>query len=175
MFCPKCGRDNSQERKYCSTCGTNLEAVSQVLSGNTDDFLTKTDIALDQFIARYSEHVFKNAPSHAADRRVAKSWQLLGQGVVTSFVDMILFSLMWNLLPLRFMILLISTPVRLLSERSNKHRTATAALEEQKQLSLPQPAAGDWRIDSAPSVSEHTTEHLRDPLLPTRQQRTKTE
>jgi hypothetical protein len=175
MFCPKCGRDNSHERKYCGTCGTNLEAVSQVLSGNTDDFFTKLDIGLDQFIARYAEHVFKNAPSNAADRRVSKSWKVLGQGFLTSFVDMVLFSLMWNVLPLRLVILLISTPVRLLSERSSKHRTATAALEEQKQLSLPEAPARDWLVDSAPSVSEHTTERLREPLHPTRQQKSKAE
>ena len=164
MFCPRCGRDNSQDRKYCATCGTNLEAVSQVLSGTTDDFFTKTDKALDQFIARYAEHVFKNAPSNAADRRVSKSWQVLGQGFLTSFVDMILFTLMWNILPLRFMILLISTPVRLLSERTSRHKTATAGLEEQKPASLPEPPDRDWIVDSVPSVSEHTTERLRESL-----------
>jgi uncharacterized membrane protein YvbJ len=31
MFCPKCGRDNLNEQKFCASCGTNLEAVSQML------------------------------------------------------------------------------------------------------------------------------------------------
>ncbi len=70
MFCPTCGKDNSRGRKFCASCGTNLEAISKALSGSTGDFFTKIDAALDQFIARYSEHVFKDAPSNALDRRV---------------------------------------------------------------------------------------------------------
>src|SRR5215211_7432597 len=120
MFCPNCGRDNPRETKFCASCGTNLEVVSQALTGNRDDFFTKTDAALDQLIARYAEHVFKEAPSKVNDRKVGNSWKVLGQGVITSFVDLILFSLMWNILPLRFMILLISTPIRLLSQRSKQ-------------------------------------------------------
>lgn len=175
MFCPRCGRDNSKERKFCAACGTNLEAVSQVLSGDTDDFLTKTDKALDQFISRYAEHVFKNAPTNAIDRRVAKSWQVLGQGVLTSFVDMILFSLMWNILPLRFLILLISTPVRLLSERSSRQKAASVQLEEQPFPRLPEGPRLEWQPDPVPSVSEHTTEMLQDLRPVTQEQKTKTE
>ena len=32
MFCPKCG-SNQGERRFCTTCGTNLAAVSQALQG----------------------------------------------------------------------------------------------------------------------------------------------
>lgn len=70
MFCPICGRDNSIERKFCASCGTNLEAVSQALSGSDDDFFTKIDAGLDHFLAKYAEHVFKNAPAHAAEQPV---------------------------------------------------------------------------------------------------------
>ena len=172
MFCPRCGRDNSEERKFCAACGTNLEAVSQVLSGDTDDFFTKTDKALDQFIARYAEHVFKKAPSTASERQVSKSWQVLGQGAMTSFVDLILFSLMWNLLPLRFLILLISTPVRLLSERSNRQKSARAQLEERQVPRLPEPPHREWQPNAVPSVSEHTTEMLLEVRQSTRERNT---
>ena len=175
MFCPRCGRDNSSERKYCAACGTNLEAVSQVLSGDVDDFLTKIDKGLDQFIARYAEHVFKNAPSSAMDRRVGKSWFVLGQGFLTLFVDLILFSLMWNVLPLRFLILLISTPVRLLSERSSRQKAASVELEEQPLLGLPEAPHSEWQSDSVPIVSEHTTEMLQDVRPTTQEQKAKTE
>jgi len=63
MFCPNCGRDNSLERKFCASCGTNLEIVSQALNGDRGDFFTKTDAALDQLIARYYEHIFRDASS----------------------------------------------------------------------------------------------------------------
>lgn len=114
MFCPVCGKENSHRRKFCVACGTNLGAVSQALTGSRTDFFTRTDAALDQLIARYAEHVFREAPAETAGASVGRSWKLLGQGVLTSLMDMVLFSLMWNIFPLRFLILLISSPIRLL-------------------------------------------------------------
>src|SRR5262245_24761006 len=113
MFCPTCGRDNLLERKFCASCGTNLAAVSQALSGSDDDFFTKIDAGLDHFLGRYAKHVFKNAPAHASEQRIARSWQILGQSVLASIVDLLLFTLMWNIIPLRFLLLVISTPIRL--------------------------------------------------------------
>ena len=155
MFCPTCGRDNSAERKFCAFCGTNLEAVSQALSGSNDDFFTKIDTALDNFLARYAEHVFKNAPSHAADQRVGKSWQVLGQSVVTSLVDVLLFLLMWNIIPLRFLMLLISTPVRLLSKQGENRKGAIPG--GRRVPALPDPTPQQWLPGPVSSVTEHTT------------------
>jgi hypothetical protein len=166
MFCPNCGRDNPRERRFCAACGTNLEIVSQALTGSTEDFFTKLDAGFDQFTARYVEHVFKSAPSIANDRSISGSWKLLGQGVITSFIDLFLFSLMWNVLPLRFLILLISTPIRVLSRRSNQPRRLTGGLEEQP--ILPESLAQRWLDQPMPSVSEHTTEKLEEYLRPRR-------
>jgi hypothetical protein len=33
MFCPKCGSNQGEGRKFCTSCGTNLLLVSQALSG----------------------------------------------------------------------------------------------------------------------------------------------
>lgn len=161
MFCPTCGKDNSIERKFCASCGTNLEAVSQALSGTEDDFFTKVDTALDHFLAKYSEHVFKNAPAAAAEQRVGTSWQILGQSIVTSFLDILLFLLMWNIIPIRFLILLISTPFRLISGQGrNKSRGLT---EEKSVVSLSDPLPQQWLPGSVASVTEHTTVILADP------------
>ncbi len=166
MFCPTCGRVNSIERKFCVSCGTNLQAVTQALSGSEDDFFTKIDTALNQFIARYSEHVFKNAPSAALDQRVGRSWQILGQGMITSFVDMILFTLMWNIFPLRFLMLLISTPVRLLSDRNKDPGSLGSGSKSAAELSDPSHRA--WLPNSVDSVTEHTTMMLGDSDSPNR-------
>jgi hypothetical protein len=168
MFCPNCGRDNSRERKFCASCGTNLEVVSQALTGTRDDFFTKTDAALDQLITRYSEHIFKDAPAKLNDREVSNSWKILGQGVVTSFVDLILFSLMWNILPLRFLILLISTPFRLLSRRRSGPVITTGGLEQPTETSVAEPSPNRWLPESFSSVSEHTTQNLEEHLQPER-------
>jgi len=170
MFCPTCGKDNSQERKFCVTCGTNLEAVSQALSGSREDFFTKINAGFDQLIARYAERVFKSAPSTAVDRDLSKSWQVLGQGVLTSLVDLILFSLMWNIFPLRFLILVISTPIKLLSERSSREKSPAAGPEGQTPLRLTEPPARERLPGAATSVSEHTTERLQEYQPPRRSQ-----
>ena len=164
MFCPTCGRDNSVERKFCASCGTNLEAVSQALAGSEDDFFTRIDAGLDHFLAKYAEHVFKNAPLNAAEQRVGKSWQVLGQAVLTSIIDVLLFCLMWNIIPLRFLLLLISSPIRLLSEQSkNRERVMSGA----KRVSdLHDPGPQQWLSDSVGSVTEHTTVLLADSERP---------
>jgi zinc-ribbon domain len=160
MFCPNCGKDNSLELKFCASCGTNLEAVSQALTGREEDFFTRMDAGIDFFIARYSEHVFKSAPHDISERKVAKSWKLLGQACVTTLVDILLFTLMWNLLPLRFLILCISTPFRLLAERADVPSQGPSLAEGYKPPALSTARTGLWLADTAPSVTENTTTHL---------------
>lgn len=162
MFCPTCGKENPRERKFCSACGTNLEAVTHALTGSGEGAFSKFDSALDQFIARYAERIFKNAPSESLDPRLSSSWKILGQGALTSFVDLILFSLIWNILPLRFLMLLITTPIRLLTRKSSKPKLSTAEVEGKPTLGLSDPASRPWLAGSATSVTEHTTANLPD-------------
>ena len=155
MFCPTCGRDNSIGRKFCATCGTNLDVVSQALSGSDDDFFTKIDTGLDHFLARYAEHVFKNAPSNAAEQRISKSWQVLGQSVLTSIVDLLLFTLMWNIIPLRFLLLVISTPIRLVAQRGKPREPSLPSAS--KANDFPEAESQRWLAGQMESVTEHTT------------------
>ena len=164
MFCPTCGRDNSLERKFCASCGTNLVAVSQALSGSQDDFFTKMDAGLDHFLGKYAEHVFRNAPANAAEQRIGKSWQVLGQSVLTSIVDLLLFTLMWNILPLRFLLLVISTPIRLITQRGRPRKRSIGG--EVKMPEFPEPGPQQWLVGSMESVTEHTTAMLVDKERP---------
>jgi hypothetical protein len=157
MFCPTCGKENALGRKFCVACGTNLEAVSQALSGSKTDFFTRTDAILDQLVARYAEHVFKDATTNVTDTTVGKSWKILGQGVLTSLIDMILFSLMWNIFPLRFLILLVSSPFRLLNERSNRQNIVKPGPEEQAALNPPTTATNEILPKPAARITEQTT------------------
>jgi len=168
MFCPTCGRDNLKEQKFCASCGTNLEVVSQALSGTTTNVFTRLDTSLDQFNARYSEHVFKDSPSYAADRSVRNSWRLLGRGVVTSIVDLLLSILLWNFFVVRFHVLWISTPFRLLSERSDRLKRLKAGINTDQPLRLPEQQQPQWVAGAIPSVSEHTTEHLQEYVSPSK-------
>ena len=159
MFCPTCGKDNLQDLKFCASCGTNLEAVSQALTGVEEDFFTKMDAGIDYFVARYAEHVFKDAPHGLADRSVKKSWTVLGQAVVTSLVDMLLFTLMWNVLPLRFLILVISSPFRLLARRNQETQHQTLA-PGYRPPELTEARPSLWLDQPGTSVTENTTKHL---------------
>jgi len=160
MFCPTCGRENAVERKFCASCGTNLVAVIQALTGRDEDFFTRIDTGLDHFLARYSEHVFRNAPAHAAEQRIGRSWQILGQSFLTSIIDLLLFTLMWNIIPLRLLLLLISTPIRLITQRNRNpkrfDRAGKAATE------LPEGVPHQWLSGSVDSVTNHTTAILAE-------------
>lgn len=159
MYCPTCGIDNSLERKYCSSCGTNLEVIAQALSGSTEGFLSKLDTSLDQFIARYAEHVFKDAPVNVLDRRISRSWKILGQGVVTSLVDLLLFNLMCVVLPFRLLLLLVLTPVALVTERSRLRQDVAEQLQSQA-IDFPNVLRDVPRSLVVASVTEHTTRNL---------------
>ena len=160
MFCPTCGVDNSLGRKYCSSCGTNLEVVSQALSGSADGFLSKLDTSLDQFIARYAEHIFKDAPVNVLDRRISRSWKILGQGAVTSLVDLLLFNLMCVILPFRLLLLLVLTPIGLVSERSRLRQDVASQLESNQAIDFPAVLPRDLPRSLVASVTEHTTRSL---------------
>ena len=163
MFCPTCGGDNVNERKFCASCGTNLEAVSQLLFGPETNFFTRIDTGLDQFTARYAEHIFKDAPSHATDRTVSNSWKLLGKGILTSFMDVFLAVILWNFFMFRFQVLWMSTPFRMLSERSRRLKKLKAGVDTEGPLRLPAAEKPEkWLSAEAPSVAEHTTERLRE-------------
>lgn len=160
MFCPTCGKENAIGRKFCVSCGTNLEAVSQALTRSQTDIFTRTDLALDQFIGRYAEHLFKDAGDESEKPSLARSWKILGQGTLTTLWDIIIASLMWNVIPFRFLILLITSPFRLLHERSEKEKEKAyvpPAIAE-----APGPALLGGARETPASVSEQTTEHLRE-------------
>jgi hypothetical protein len=161
MFCPTCGVANSHELRYCSSCGTNLEVVSQALSGSADGFLSKLDTSLDQFIARYAEHIFKDAPVNVLDRRISRSWKILGQGVITSLVDLLLFNLMCVILPFRFLLLLVLTPISLVTERSRQRQDVAGQLESKQAIDFPDVLPGDLPRSLVASVTEHTTRNLQ--------------
>lgn len=160
MFCPTCGRDNSLELKFCSSCGTNLAAITRALSIRQEGLFTKVHRSLDQFIARYAEHVFKDAPVRAQEQRISKSWQVFGQGILTSLFDLALFIIMTIVLPIKFLILLIYTPIKLVSQRSKHQRSTATEVEGHKAPALFDPLPQQWLSEAIPSVTEHTTVNL---------------
>ena len=164
MFCPTCGGENTGTRKFCITCGTNLEVVSQALSGHKLSWFTRVDMGMDHLLARYAEHVFDDAPGQAIERKVSNSWKVLGKAVATSLVDFFMSIILWNFFTLRFYVLLLSTPFRLLIQRNKRRKLKKAAprTEEQVPERLPENTPPRWLPGSVASITEYTTERLQE-------------
>jgi len=164
MFCPACGKENPQERRFCAFCGTNLEIVSRALYNHSLSVFTRIDIALDKLIGRYCERVFKNPPGTSTGRKVSDSWKLLGAALLTLGADFVLFWLMLFLfLPLRLITLFVTTPVRLLLEKANRGKAASSTIEVLTGRGQPAELASSWLADPKPSVVEVETEHFPEP------------
>jgi len=157
MFCPKCGRDDSQGYKFCAACGTNLEVVTIALSTGEDSVFTRVNKHLDRSVARYADHLFEGATTAAREGSVGSSWRLVGTGMLTFLIHLVLLPLMFFFLPVRLLILLFYTPVGLLQERSERKRRGVGGPSASKR-GLPE--AGGWRVGSVGSVTENTTVHL---------------
>ena len=159
MFCPTCGREDSQERKFCIACGTNLERVTKALSPSGDSALVRIDKAFDKVMGHYAGMFFGNAPQQATEWRTANSWKLLGESFLAMLANFILFWLMcYVAFPVRFLVLLVATPFRLLAERNNKTPVTTAELEPH-----------GWSEAVIPSVTEHATIKMDDSVAMRRQ------
>ncbi len=161
MFCPKCGRDDSQRYKFCPACGTNLDVVTIALSTGEDSVFTRVNKHLDRSVARYADHFFESATTTAREGQVGSSWRLVGKGVLTFFIDLALLPVMFFFLPIRFLMLLLYTPLGLLQERSERKRGSVPTVDgagESSKRGLPE--AGGWRVGSVGSVTENTTVHL---------------
>jgi hypothetical protein len=167
MYCPACGREDSQGRRFCPTCGANLERVTRALSPGGDNFLARSDQAFDRLIARYAGLFFGGARDKALDWRVGHSWTLWAQAFFALPANFILFWIMlFGILPLRLLTLLLGSPFRLLTERSNRQATAQvpapAVKVENRRAQLQAPPPVQWALDSSPSAVEHTTMNLPD-------------
>lgn len=54
MYCPKCGESNSDETRFCRSCGENLKVISQVMTRRLPVALASK---LDAYIERKNERL----------------------------------------------------------------------------------------------------------------------
>jgi hypothetical protein len=161
MFCPKCGRDDSHQFKFCPSCGTNLDVVTIALSTGEDSMFSRFNRHLDRSVARFADRFFDSAAEIAREGKVGSSWRLLGKGVLTFLLNLILLPIMFFFLPIRLLMLVLYTPVGLLQQRNERKQLSRTAIDERAESpKLELPEAGGWRDSSIGSVTEETTELL---------------
>ena len=45
MYCPKCGKENSHEQRFCRSCGLNLQTISQAMTHELSESQSVDDMA----------------------------------------------------------------------------------------------------------------------------------
>ncbi|HEX7294190.1 MAG TPA: hypothetical protein VF251_00470 [Pyrinomonadaceae bacterium] len=134
--------------------------VTIALLTGEDSIFTRVNKHLDRSVARYADHFFESAATTAREGQVGSSWRLLGKGALTFLIDLPLIPLMFFFLTVRFLMLLLYTPVGLLQERSERKRSVPAIDVTSESTKRGLPEAAGWRVGSVGSVTEHTTVHL---------------
>ena len=91
MFCPQCGISQSDELKFCKSCGANLKAVRQVVA--TRDTDEKTDGKIDwsktwvaEMLLSGDEQKRRQQERQLSVNPTVKRYNEIKAGVITSFV-----------------------------------------------------------------------------------------
>jgi hypothetical protein len=176
MFCPKCATQNTEEAKFCRSCGTDISLVPQAVSGHLAERLAAGDDDTrhgrrrrhrerDERRPPRLEHAVKHLFMGFAFILVAfsvKTWAPAGS--VWWF---------WMFLP-AFALLAdgVSTLIRLKEYKQEaappQHQTPPAAVPAPRRVSALPPRDTGEIIAPPPSVTEGTTRHLGVPVERTR-------
>ncbi len=89
MFCPRCGRQATDTQRFCKSCGTNLQSVSQALTGTglTPAQLADQDERLRSF-RRGLKTVFTGLGLTAFFAFVAHGGPPVGIGLLVLFIGL---------------------------------------------------------------------------------------
>jgi hypothetical protein len=172
MYCPNCGTQTSQDQRYCRSCGLSLQLLSQFLTGRPPD--AQREDAPVEVAGRFQSQRFKMKRwgfiTLWSGMVVAAFLGIVG-GAITG-VAPILGAVVASLAGLGGLILIVGVGIMLYSlflpkTQVDRQSSRSAALPHAV-ATVPLPP--QRRPESAPSVTEHTTELLEtsDPRTPGR-------
>jgi hypothetical protein len=173
MFCPRCAAQNTDEAKFCRSCGTDISLVPQAVSGALAERLTVGEE--DSLSRRDRRHVRRHGGTPVNIERVVRS---VFMGLAFVFVAFAAKTWapagniwwFWLLIPAFAMLADgVSTYLRLSEEKKQQrpappfHTPPTTAVPHAPRANeLPQRNTGE--MIPPPSVTEGTTRHLGVPV-----------
>jgi hypothetical protein len=172
MFCPKCATQNTDDAKFCRSCGTDISLVPQAVTGQLAERLAAQD---DPWQSRRRRHKGDKGPPSI--ERAVKSF-FMGLAFICVALAVAVFApagrlwWFWMLIPAFGMLSDgVSTYLRLAEEKKrlappSYAPTQTAVPPPRNVSALPQRNTGE--IVPPPSVTEGTTRHLSVPAERTR-------
>lgn len=156
MYCPTCGANQPNEKKFCPACGTNLAAVTTALSGQLAPAANTNSLAEAQARSRkeMAAAIYKGAP---------------GLGLLLG--ALMIFAVLPAKVAVWICFGLIIAGVSALGKGISHFylaRTELQAAEREAQqrlpfapsTTLPLPPPFETSPPHPPSVTEHTTRHL---------------
>jgi hypothetical protein len=151
MYCPKCGESNSEETKFCRTCGENLKVVAQAMMGRLPVILASK---LDAYIERRNERLRRDGIGSAV---FGVCFVLLGVSELTKGTG--IFGTAGILLLFAFFMFLVSIWDMMAYERSlnpKSRMSDSLSILPDNEIAPHHPS----RLESPPSVTESTTRTL---------------
>jgi hypothetical protein len=172
MYCPNCGTQAPPDQRYCRSCGFSLQLISQVVTGRPPD--AQREKILVEAAERFQSQRFKMRRwgfiTLWGGMVVAAFLGIVG-GAITGIAPM-LGAVIASLAGLGGLILIIGVGIMIYSlflprALDDRQPSRSAALP---QAAATVPLPPQRRPESAPSVTEHTTELLEtsDPETPGR-------
>jgi hypothetical protein len=168
MFCPKCATQNTEEAKFCRSCGTDISLVPQALSGALAERLADVD---DTRRGRRRRHRGDGRPPS-----IERGTKSLVMGLAFIFIAVIIMTRMpggsvwgfWMFLPAAGMLADgIANFARIKEERRRlappQYQPTQAAVPPPRRASALPPRDTGEIIAPPPSVTEGTTRHLGVP------------
>lgn len=85
MFCPQCGLNQSDELKFCKSCGANLYAVRQVVTArDTDEKFDWTKTWVAEMLLSSEEHKKRKREHESEFTAEEKRYNEIKAGVITT-------------------------------------------------------------------------------------------
>jgi len=156
MYCPSCGASQSEEKKFCTNCGTNLLAVSRALQGPPAAFTPTPALQSPMDRAREAER----------EQRYASGLRFTIFGAAFLAFQLLRFIFSWHLnegSPFGFFSIVAVVLVSIGISRIATSRTHQFIPQRQvTPLVTPPPQAQETTmIEAPPSVTEETTRHFQ--------------